>query len=114
MLYNTGGVTQTFGSLHNLTVTKKAHYEAKEPNASKRSGLILNKVSMVSNEAWTRRFGLQHIMMMQDLEKRAPDFCRKGMVVVDGLRENPEVILDKLTACFANSGYGLPELGLGE
>ena len=114
MLYNTGGVTQTFGSLHNMVVTKKAHYEAKEPNANKRGALILQKVSMVSNEPWTRNFGMQHVMMMQDLEKRAPDVVRKSMVVVDGIRESPEVILDKLTACFGNSGMGLPDLGTGE
>merc|ERR1719199_1747140 len=51
--------------------------------------------------------------MMQDLEKRAPDTMRKSLVVVDGLREGPEEVVERLTGCFASAGLGLPELGIG-
>ncbi|CAD7922719.1 unnamed protein product [Amoebophrya sp. A120] len=113
ILLNTGGVAQSFGSLHYWCVTKKAHLENIQPNECARRQLILEKVSLVSREPWARKFGLPQIMMMQELEKRAPDVMRKSVIVVDGLREGPEAVVEKLTGCFAQSSLGLPELGLG-
>merc|ERR1719409_2520481 len=76
--------------------------------------MILDKVlPPPSQEPWTRKFGLPQILMMQDLEKRAPDTMRKSIVVVDGLREGPEEVVERLTGCFASAGLGLPELGIG-
>ena len=46
-------------------------------------------------------------MMMQELEKRAPDTMRKSIIVVDGLREGPEDVVEKLTGCFASASLGI-------
>jgi len=113
MLLNTGGVAHSFGSLHHWCVTKKGLLESIEKDPAKRCSLILEKVAVVSQEPWTRKFGLSQILMMQDLEKRAPDTMRKSIVVVDGLREGPEEVVERLTGCFASAGLGLPELGIG-
>ena len=77
MLLNTGGVTQSFGSMHHWCVTKKAFLEQREKSEQKRCSLIMQKVAVVSTEPWARKFGLAQIMMMQELEKRAPDVMRK-------------------------------------
>ena len=100
ILLNTGGVAQSFGSLHHWCVTKKAFLEAQERSQARRCSLILQKVSVVSSEPWARRFGLPQIMMMQELEKRAPDVMRKSVIVVDGLREGPEEV-----RCFEEDLY---------
>ena len=54
-----------------------------------------------------------YLDVLQELEKRAPDAMRKSIIVVDGLREGPEEVVEKLTGCFANASMGLPELGIG-
>ena len=45
LLFNTGGVAHTFGSLHNWCVTKKVLLEGIEKDPARRCSLILDKVS---------------------------------------------------------------------
>eukprot|EP00746_Dinoflagellata_sp_MGD_P163095 gnl/MRDRNA2_/MRDRNA2_90964_c0_seq1.p1 gnl/MRDRNA2_/MRDRNA2_90964_c0~~gnl/MRDRNA2_/MRDRNA2_90964_c0_seq1.p1 ORF type:complete len:1135 (-),score=217.83 gnl/MRDRNA2_/MRDRNA2_90964_c0_seq1:81-3485(-) len=114
MLYNTGGVTQTFGSLYNWCVTRNVRIqnECREHNLDPKS-VILSHTEVVSTEPWTKRFGVSTVSQLQNLVKRAPEAMRSCVAVVDILRENPEQVVDKVTACFASGGRGLPELGLG-
>lgn len=114
MLYNTGGVTQTFGSLHQWCVSKKIMIEDEcIRTGSDSTREILDRAEVVSREPWTKKFGVSVVLKMQRLEKRAPEVMRKSVVVVDTLRESPEQVVEKVTGCFASGGKGLPELGLG-
>jgi hypothetical protein len=114
MLYNTGGVTQTFGSLHNYCVKEKTRIEDEcHATGDDPTRLILDKCDVVSVEPWTKRFGLSVVTKMRNLEKRAPEVMRKSVVVVDTLADSPEQVVEKVTGCFAGGGKGLPELGLG-
>eukprot|EP00746_Dinoflagellata_sp_MGD_P150602 gnl/MRDRNA2_/MRDRNA2_82436_c0_seq8.p1 gnl/MRDRNA2_/MRDRNA2_82436_c0~~gnl/MRDRNA2_/MRDRNA2_82436_c0_seq8.p1 ORF type:complete len:1111 (+),score=210.70 gnl/MRDRNA2_/MRDRNA2_82436_c0_seq8:86-3418(+) len=114
MLYNTGGVAQTFGSLHNWCVSQNLRLldecarTGKDPMQA-----ILAHTDMVSSEPWTKKFGVSSIAEMQRLVKRAPEVMRKSVVVVDVLKETPEQVVEKVTGAFASGGKGLPELGLG-
>jgi hypothetical protein len=114
MLYNTGGVAQTFASLHKWCVTRNVFIE----DECTRKGIdsksaILARTEVVSKEPWTRRIGISTVSQLQNLAKRAPETMRKSVAVVNVLFANPEQIVDKVTACFAATGHGLPELGLG-
>jgi hypothetical protein len=114
MLYNTGGVTQTFGSLHNYCVSGKTMIEDEvHATGNDPTRIILDKVDIVSVEPWTKRFGISAVMKMQNLEKRAPETMRKAVAVVDAMKESPEQVVEKVTGCFAGGSQGLPELGLG-
>jgi hypothetical protein len=80
MLYNTGGVTQTFGSLHSYCVSGKTLIEDEcHATGDDPTRLILDKCDVVSVEPWTKRFGLSAVMKMQNLEKRAPETMRKAV-----------------------------------
>jgi len=114
MLYNTGGVAQTFSSLHQWCVSK--HIQIGDE--CRRTGndptrLVLSRADVVSTEPWTKRFGVSTVSGFQRLVKRAPEVMRKSVVVVDVLRETPEQVVEKVTGAFASGGKGLPELGLG-
>lgn len=115
MLYNTGGVAQTFASLHNWCVNRSATIEDEclQQKDSDPKLEILRRVEVVSSEPWTRKFGVSIISQFQNLVKRAPGTMRKSVVVVDILNEDTEQVVDKVTACFAGGDTGLPELGLG-
>ena len=55
MLYNTGGVTQAFGSLQRIL--------ARGPNLD--SNEMLKRCELVSKENWAASFGIPEIMMMK-------------------------------------------------
>merc|ERR1719487_363548 len=71
------------------------------------------KQQIVSKEPWTQKIGINEVMMVQELNNRAPELMRKGIVVVDAVQDSPEDIVRSLTGCFASAGDGMPELGLG-
>ena len=70
-------------------------------------------LQLVSPENWSKKFGLPEILMMKELNQRAPQLLRKTCVQVDVLNDNSEDVLGVLTNCFSGGG-GVPELGLGE
>ena len=61
MLYNTGGVTQAFASIHRALQQGKTN-----------SRDIVPALEVVSKENWAANFGIPEIMMMQELAQRAP------------------------------------------
>jgi hypothetical protein len=114
MLYNTGGVAQTFGSLHNWCVSQNLRLvDECARTGTDTTRAILARTDMVSSEPWTKKFGVSGVAEMQRLVKRAPEVMRKSVVVVDVLKETPEQVVEKVTGAFATGGKGLPELGLG-
>lgn len=104
MLHNTGGVTQAFASI------RKAVTQAfPSPDALK----ILDDVEIVAKAPWKWKFGLPEVLLMMDLQQRAPMLLRTSVVAVDTMEDTSEVVLNTLTCCFAGGG-AMPELGLGE
>ena len=82
MLYNSGGVTQAFASLHRAMLSDKAGggggaAEARAPllagagadggaigeKPEDRSGMLLSQIEFVSTENWVKTFGLPEIMV---------------------------------------------------
>ena len=104
MLHNTGGVTQAFASLRKAMLSK---VPPPEPND------LIDAIELVSPQAWTRQFGLPEILMMKELNQRAPMLLRNTVVAVDIMRDGSEDVLNTVTCCFSGGG-GVPELGLGE
>ena len=51
--------------------------------------------------------------MAQELNQRAPMLFQKTIVVVDLVKDSAEDVLSTVTACFASSACGVPELGIG-
>eukprot|EP00746_Dinoflagellata_sp_MGD_P142839 gnl/MRDRNA2_/MRDRNA2_75748_c0_seq1.p1 gnl/MRDRNA2_/MRDRNA2_75748_c0~~gnl/MRDRNA2_/MRDRNA2_75748_c0_seq1.p1 ORF type:complete len:1059 (+),score=185.89 gnl/MRDRNA2_/MRDRNA2_75748_c0_seq1:157-3333(+) len=114
MLYNSGGVAQTFASLHNWCVSRNVAIRDECLRTGKdATEVILARTDVVSSEPWTKRFGLPCVAQFQRLEKRAPEVMRRSVAVVDLLQDTPEQVVEKVTGCFASGGKGLPELGLG-
>ena len=67
MLHNTGGVVQAFCSLRKAMLSKLP-----VPNSSE----LLEKLELVSPQAWAKDFGLPEILMMKELHQRAPMLLR--------------------------------------
>mmetsp|Transcript_49993 Transcript_49993/g.89748 ORF Transcript_49993/g.89748 Transcript_49993/m.89748 type:complete len:1089 (+) Transcript_49993:33-3299(+) len=109
LLYNTGGVTQTFASIHRWCVTNKMLLQNFE-NPTKD---VVEQLEVVSSEPWTRSIGPSLVETMQRLEARAPEKLRRAYAIVDVLTDSAETMVEKVTECFASGGVGLPELGLG-
>jgi len=103
MLFNSGGCTQAFASLHDAVVKRHYHDENK----------ILGLIQLVSTERWASTFGIAEIMIMRELNLRAPVHTRKAVVSVDVIRDSAESVLQVVTNCFAAAAGDLPELGLG-
>ena len=70
ILLNTGGVAQSFGSLHYWCVTKKAFLENLQPLESARRQLILEKVSLVSTEPWSRKYYYSLYIVLSNTGKK--------------------------------------------
>lgn len=102
MLFNTGGVTQAFASLHDAVVRR----HEQDVNG------ILRGLQIVSAEAWATNFGVADIVRMKELYKRAPSVFRKAVVSVDVLSDSAEDVVQVVSGCFANGASQLPELGL--
>ena len=51
---------------------------------------ICAKLEKVSRENWARDFGIPEIMMMRELNQRAPQLFRKRIVQVDLAKKSPE------------------------
>mmetsp|Transcript_107473 Transcript_107473/g.213413 ORF Transcript_107473/g.213413 Transcript_107473/m.213413 type:complete len:983 (-) Transcript_107473:41-2989(-) len=102
MLFNSGGATQAFASLH-ASVVKKHRTEVLK---------IMEDLQIVSDENWAKTFGLPEVMMMDELKKRAPVLMRKSIVSVDVLKDSAEDVMNVVTGCFAAAVGHLPELGL--
>ena len=130
MLFNTGGVTQAFASLHHAVVKQSRNKEG-TPEALKQSknkegteealthhninkGIkdALESFQVASQEKWGRLFGVSDVVMMQELYRRAPVATRKAIVSVDILKHSADDVLHVVTGCFANARGHLPELGL--
>jgi hypothetical protein len=107
MLYNTGGVTQAFCSVHRGLTAKK------DDGTTPTSNEILSSLEVVSSEKWAQSFGLPEIMLMQELNHRAPLLFKKTIVSVDVVKDTADHVLGTVTGCFANQSGGIPELGLG-
>jgi len=108
MLNNTGGVTQAFASL------QKAMIEAQASEETFSSEKVLKKIEIMNNiDQWTQNFGIPEIMMFRELMQRAPLLFQKTIVTVDLVKDSAEEVLSTVTACFANSSSGVPELGIG-
>ena len=103
MLHNTGGVVQAFCSLRKAMLS-----QVPVPDSSE----LLEKLELVSPQAWAKDFGLPEILMMKELHQRAPMLLRNTCMQVDLLEDGSEKVLSVLTCCFAGGG-GVPELGLG-
>jgi len=108
MLNNTGGVTQAFSSLQKSMLASQA---SDEKFSSEKI------IKMLGNgdhrDAWTANFGIPEIMMFRELMHRAPLLFQKTIVVVDLVKDSAEEVLSTVTACFASSFSGVPELGIG-
>lgn len=102
MLHNSGGITQAFASLLRAIV---AHPDAQAEE-------LLQYLELPSQKEWASRIGLPQIMMMKELNARAPTLFHKTIVTVDLLRDSAEDMLATLSAAFEGQG-GVPELGLG-
>lgn len=102
MLWNSGGVTQAFASLHSAIVRSGGQDLAK----------ILRTLEIVSGENWAQWFGLAQCNMMCEMQKRAPFLIRKAIVSVDILNDSAEDVLQVVTGCFSLGLNKLPELGL--
>lgn len=63
MLHNTGGVTQAFSSLRKAMQSRLPPPEPSE---------LLKMIELVSPQPWSKDFGLPEILMMQELNQRAP------------------------------------------
>jgi hypothetical protein len=114
MIYNTGGVAQTFASLHTWCVTRNVDImDACARTGTDPTRAILARTDIVSSEPWTKKFGISAVAQLQNLVRRAPEEMRKSVVVTDILSGSPEQVVEQLTSCFASGGKGLPELGLG-
>ncbi|KAK3283599.1 hypothetical protein CYMTET_8687 [Cymbomonas tetramitiformis] len=103
LLFNSGGVTQAFGSLHNDVIKRHKHDSVD----------IMKSLQIVSSEDWTNQFGVADIMMFHELKQRAPLLMRKSIVVVDVVTDSAEEVLEAITSCFSQVAAGIPELGLG-
>merc|ERR1740138_1933990 len=103
MLYNTGGITQSFGSLIQALVSHQINIE---PH------VLLSHLEVPSRKAWARKIGMPEVMMLTDLAARAPGLFSKTIVTVDLITDTAEDALSKLTAAFEGQS-GVPELGLG-
>lgn len=103
MVFNSGGVAQAFAALHTSVVKRHAtNSEALQEMMSQ----------VTSTEPWAQKIGMTEVMMMRELNTRAPVLLRKSVVVVDAVRDDPEQVVKLLSSCFASSAE-LPELGLG-
>jgi ABC-type multidrug transport system fused ATPase/permease subunit len=109
MLYNTGGVTQAFASVHRKLTEGSGMSQGRLPDAQE---MLLN-MEVVSKENWANNFGMPEVMMMRELAQRAPQLFRKTIVSVDLVNDTAEDVLETLTSCFAGGAGGVPELGLG-
>ncbi|GMH70018.1 hypothetical protein TrST_g14150 [Triparma strigata] len=108
MMNNTGGVTQAFASLHKALMKGQADGEMLTSNE------LLDKIEIMNNvDQWTKTFGIPEIMMFRELAQRAPMLFQKTIVVVDLVKDSAEDVLGTVTGCFAASGSGVPELGIG-
>lgn len=102
MLYNTGGATQAFASIHRALA------------AGQRSSRdIVQYLEVTSKENWAKSFSVPEIMMMCELDQRVPLLFCKTIVGVDIVVDSAEAALSTLTGCFASIDGGIPELGLG-
>ena len=114
MLYNTGGATQAFGSLHNAITELQARsgegrHEGRLPDAEE----LLPQIELTAREKWVNGFGLPEIMMMKELAERAPQLFRHTIVTCDLVNDSAEDVLETITSCFSSGTGGVPELGLG-
>merc|ERR1719478_1852826 len=75
--------------------------------------LLKMRQQLVSAEPWASKIGMNEVLLMKELNDRAPDLMRKCVVVVDVVRDSPESVVNALTGCFASAADGMPELGLG-
>jgi len=78
MLYNTGGATQAFGSLHRA-ICDRINQGEELPDAE----ALLNKIELCTTEKWAKTFGLPEIMMMKELAERAPQLFRRTIVTCE-------------------------------
>lgn len=108
MLYNTGGATQAFGSLHRAITDLQAN-EGRLPDAEE----LLPQIELTAQEKWVKGFGLPEIMMMKELAERAPQLFRHTIVTCDLVNDSAEDVLETITSCFSSGTGGVPELGLG-
>merc|ERR1719261_664135 len=99
MIFNTGGVTQAMGYLYAMVVKR---------GMSKGECYLDLPDQVVSDEPWAKKIGMTEVIMMHELNKRAPDMMRKSIVVVDAIRDDAEQIVENLTGCFASTA-GMPE-----
>lgn len=114
MLYNTGGVTQTFGAMYNWCVTSRVVLEDEcHRKGTDFNSAVIHRTCVVSKEPWTKKFGVSTVSQLHNLVKRAPEHMRRSVAVVDVLHDDPEQVVDTVTGCFASGTNGLPELGLG-
>ena len=86
MLYNTGGITQCFGSLLRAIV--------EHPHAGPEE--LLQYLEVATRKEWAASIGLPEIMMMTELNERAPLLFKKTIVTVDLIRDNAETVLQQL------------------
>lgn len=122
LLYNSGGVTQAFGSLHRALLRQDGDAggggggatgggETDEPGGAPSD--LLGEIEYVAEENWVKSFGVPEVMLFQELHKRAPALFHKSIVTVDLVNDSAEEVLQTITGSFASAGGGLPELGLG-
>ena len=102
MLYNSGGITQCFGSL----------LKAMVKNPTMEPEQLLDLLEVPSRKHWAKTIGMPEIMMLKELFSRAPGLFQKTIVTVDLLTDSAEDVLQTLTAAFEGQA-GVPELGLG-
>jgi hypothetical protein len=88
LLYNSGGVTQAFSSVLRTLVN--------HPEISV-STVASKHVDIVSNENWAQTFGVPEIVMMKELDKRAPLLYKKAIVTVDIVEDSAEHVLHTMT-----------------
>lgn len=106
MLHHSGGLTQAYAAIREQLLKMF-------PSPDPEEILKNTKEHMSSPRPWTENFGLPEVLMMIELQQRAPMLLRTGIVAVDTLNDSSEDVLATLTCCFAGGG-GVPELGLGE
>jgi len=102
MLHNTGGVVQCFCSLRRELI------KTPTPSASQ----ILDAIHFVSPAPWSDQFGLPEVLMMLELQERAPMLFSQTVVDVDIFKDSSDTTLSNISCCFGGGG-GVPELGLG-
>jgi hypothetical protein len=102
-------VTQAFASLIR-GLAESEENGVKEISAEQ----LGNRMEIVSKDKWAKTFGYPEIIMMKELNKRAPQLFKKTIVTVDIIHDSADEALGIMTGCFASPDGGIPELGLGD